>query len=106
MRTVPTVFCIVFLGIVASLHAAEAPPLKMVYFTPSDCKPAEDRQERLGRVMTCVQEFYKKGMTENGYGPKTFGLEWDSPKKLKLYMVRVKKTSGGIRPQRRRNRSG
>ena len=68
-----------------------APPLKIVYFTPADEKPLEDRQERLGRVMRNVQDFYRNGMAANGYGPMTFGLEWETPKKLKLYMVRGKK---------------
>ncbi len=67
------------------------PPVKIVYFIPSDCKPFEDRQERLGRVMTHVQDFYRRGMEANGYGPMTFALEWESPKKLKLYEVQGKK---------------
>ncbi|MDR0328222.1 MAG: NPCBM/NEW2 domain-containing protein [Planctomycetaceae bacterium] len=63
------------------------PPLKIVYFTPSDRTPPPDRQERLGRVMKNIQDFYRKGMEANGYGQKTFALEWDSPEKLRLYDV-------------------
>jgi len=67
------------------------PPLKIVYFTPSDRDPAPDRQERLGRVMKNIQEFYRKGMEANGYGPKTFALEWETPEKLRLYDVKGKR---------------
>lgn len=68
-----------------------APPLRVVYFVPSDTEPIPDRAERLGRVMRCVQDFYRKGMEQNGHGPMTFALEWNAPDKLKLYEVRGKK---------------
>jgi len=67
------------------------PPVKIVYFIPSDTEPVPDREERLGRVMRCVQDFYRKGMEQNGYGSMTFALEWNAPNKLKLYEVRGKK---------------
>ncbi len=73
------------------LNAQEVPPLKIIYFVPTDCQPFENREERLGRVMTNIQEFYRRGMDANGYGSKTFQLEWDAPGKLKLYTVRGKK---------------
>ncbi len=66
------------------------PTLKIVYYTPSDCEPLPGRHERLGRVMKHIQEFYRKGMETNGYGPMTFALEWDEPGKLKLYDVKGK----------------
>lgn len=66
-------------------------PLKCVYFTPSDCKPYPDRAERLFRVMTYVQEFYRREMERNGFGPLTFELEEATPGKLKLYEVRAPK---------------
>jgi len=69
----------------------DVPPVKIVYFIPSDTGPLQGREERLGRVMQCVQDFYRKGMELNGYGPLTFALEWDAPKKLRLYEVRGKK---------------
>ncbi|MBR4751627.1 MAG: NPCBM/NEW2 domain-containing protein [Thermoguttaceae bacterium] len=62
-------------------------PLKCVYFIPSDCAPNPDRAERLFRVMTCVQNFYRQEMERNGFGATTFGLEEDKPGKLKLYEV-------------------
>jgi len=67
------------------------PPVRIVYFIPSDMEPIPDREERLGRVMLCIQDFFRKGMEENGYGPMTFALEWNNPDKLKLYEVRGKK---------------
>ncbi|MCL2709398.1 MAG: NPCBM/NEW2 domain-containing protein [Planctomycetaceae bacterium] len=64
------------------------PPIRVVYFTPSDRTPPECRHERLGRVMKNIQEFYRKGMEANGHGPKTFALEWETPERLRLYDVR------------------
>jgi len=75
----------------ATLHAQDIPPVKVVCFIPADCQSFDKADERLGRVMTHVQEFYKKGMEANGFGPKTFELEWTSPGKLKLYTVKGKK---------------
>jgi len=62
-------------------------PLKCVYFVPKDCMPCPNRAERLFRVMTCVQDFYRREMDRNGLGPISFGLEEDGPGKLKLYEV-------------------
>ena len=67
------------------------PPLRVVYFSPADKEPELDRHERIGRTLKQIQDFYRKGMEANGYGPKTFALEWDSPGKLKLYDVKGKK---------------
>ena len=66
-----------------------ARPLKCVYFSPSDCEPCPDRAERLYRVMTCVQDFYRREMDRNGFGPMTFGLETTEPGKLKLYEIKA-----------------
>ena len=101
MKNFVCVCCfVVFLGLVSvtarcvdSPQVQEnLPPVKIVYFIPSDCKPLEDRQERLGRVMKHVQNFYRNGMETHGYGPMTFALEWDSPDNLKLYDVQGKKS--------------
>lgn len=80
--------------IVSSLHAEppkSVPPIRIVYFVPSDREPIPDRQERLGRVMRHVREFYRTEMNRNGYGPMTFSLEWEEPGKLKLHTVHGKK---------------
>ena len=84
-----SLFLFVALGI--GTQAAEVPSLKVVCFIPSDCKPFDKTDERLGRVMTHVQEFYKSGMEARGFGSKTFELEWTAPGKLKLYTVQGKK---------------
>lgn len=84
---------LVFLLTSASVFAAEvsgsARPLKCVYFIPSDCDAFPDRGERLFRVMSCVQEFYRNEMERNGFGPMTFGLEEEKSGVLKLYEVRA-----------------
>jgi hypothetical protein len=64
------------------------PPLKVVYFTPADRTPDPERQERVGRVMKHIQEFYRKGMEANGHGQKTFALEWETPEKLRLHDIK------------------
>jgi len=73
------------------LSAAEIPPLKVVCFIPADCEPFENREERLGRVMVHVQDFFRQGMEANGVGAKTFELEWTAPGKLRLYTIKGKK---------------
>ena len=74
------------------------PPLKVVYFTPKDRVAPPDRHERVGRVMKHVQDFYRKGMESQGYGPLTFALEWSEPGKLKLYDVEGKDDLSGYPP--------
>lgn len=69
----------------------EPPPLKVIYFVPSDCDPLPNREERLGRVMRHIQKFYREGMESHGYGSKTFALEWEAPDKLRLHTVQGKK---------------
>lgn len=91
-RTVLFPVALVFLtGASSFLHAERplpVPPIRIVYFVPSDMEPIPDRQERLGRVMRHVQDFFREEMKRNGYGPMTFSLEWEIPGKLKLYPVR------------------
>lgn len=64
------------------------PPLRVVYFTPSDRDAPENRHERLGRVLKHVQNFYRKQMQSHGYGPMSFALEWTEPERLKIYDVK------------------
>ena len=80
-------FAIPFLVYACSNEPTGVPPVRIVYFIPSGMEPVPDREERLGRVMRCVQDFFRKGMEQNGYGPMTFALEWNAPGKLKLYEV-------------------
>ena len=81
---------IVVLGF-SMVNAQEVPPIKVISFVPADMQPFENREERLGRVMTHVQEFYRKGMETQGFGQKTFALEWTDPGKLRIYTVKGSK---------------
>lgn len=65
-------------------------PVRIVYFSPSDCEPFAGREERLGRVMRGVQVTFEYWMMKS-CGEFTFLLEWQDPetkKKLKLHEVR------------------
>lgn len=76
----------VSLGLAAGYQ--EPPPLRVVYFVPADREPLPGYHERLDRVMTEVQRFYREGMQAAGYGPQTFTLERDDQGRLRLYLVR------------------
>ena len=98
MPRIPLFIFLIFFCLSFGLEAGESkevpstvPPIRIAYFVPADREPLPDRQERLGRVMRYVQDFYRKEMQKNGYGPKTFVLEWDKPDRLKLYLVKGKK---------------
>lgn len=67
----------------------EVPPIRVVYFTPSDRKPAPDIPTRLFRVMSNIQEFYRAEMERAGYGSLTFALdtEPDDPLRLRVHYV-------------------
>lgn len=69
-------------------RAAGAPVLKVAYFVPSDRTPLDDHPARLERVLSEVQAFYKKGMEEAGYGPRTFPLDRDEGGRLRIHVVR------------------
>jgi hypothetical protein len=47
--------------------------------------------ERIDRVMTEVQRFYREGMAAAGYGPMTFELERDAQGRLCVYEVQGRK---------------
>lgn len=93
-------FCLVGLLLCDSLPAEESeepegvPPLKVVYFIPSDCSPPPDRSERLGRVMKHIQSFFRSEMDRYGFGPRTFALEWAAKDRLKLYEIAGKNPAG------------
>lgn len=67
------------------------PPVRVVYFTPSDDLPAPDAVERLSRVMTDVQAFYRSEMERSGFGPLTFSLDREGAGPLRVHYVRGKK---------------
>jgi hypothetical protein len=87
-------FSIVVLTLVASILAQDGsdvrPVLRVVYFTPTDRKAEPDRVERLDRVMSEVQRFFREGMQAQGYGPLTFELDRDEAGKLRVLDVAAK----------------
>lgn len=70
--------------------SAGRPVLRVVYFIPTDREPIPDRVERLDRVLTEVQRFYREGMEQDGYGPMTFELDREPDGRLRLLEVRAK----------------
>ena len=82
----PTLLAIAILFGAAA--ANEPPPIRIAYFVPSDRQPIEGYVERLDRVMTEVQRFYRDGMEAAGYGPKTFRLDRDQHGRLRVDLVR------------------
>ena len=73
-----------------ALLPAVRPVVRVVYFIPTDRQPEPDYRERLDRVMTEVQAFYRLGMEQNGYGKLTFELDRDAKGALKIYDVQAK----------------
>lgn len=65
-------------------------PVRIVYFVTSDRKPIQGYDERLDRVMTEVQRFYREGMQAAGFKPSTFGLDRDESGRLRIDMVQGK----------------
>lgn len=65
----------------------QRPVLRIAYFVPSDRQPIANRVERLDRVMTEVQKFYREGMVQNGYGPMTFQLDRNSDGSLRIFQI-------------------
>ena len=83
-------------GIASAVHVAPSssetlvrpPPIRVVYFVPSDVEPLSNRVERLDRTLEEVRRFYRDGMAAAGYGPVTFELERDSAGRLVLHEIR------------------
>jgi hypothetical protein len=87
-RTFPCVYSMLFLlSAPAAGLSAELPPVRIAYFVPSDREPIRGYRERLDRVMTEVQRFYRDGMIAAGCGPKTFALERDGQGGLMVHAV-------------------
>ena len=66
----------------------DPPPIRIAYFVPSDRQPIDGYVERLDRVMTEVQQFYRRGMEAAGCGSKTFRLDRDEHGRLHIDVVR------------------
>jgi hypothetical protein len=73
--------------LLAASSVGEPPPVRIAYFVPNDRQPIDGHVERIDRVMTEVQRFYRQGMEAAGYGPKTFRLERDDDGRLRIHMV-------------------
>ncbi len=75
-------------GISAHQNSPEnKPPVYVVCFVPSDMSPYPETRYRLDRVMNDLQNFYRKNMTRQGFGSKTFDLERAEDGLLKVHFV-------------------
>jgi hypothetical protein len=60
----------------------------IVYLNPADRECLPDYQERLDRVMTEIQAWYRDELERNGFGPLTFPLERDQDGHLVIHVVK------------------
>lgn len=65
-----------------------APKLHLVYFTPADREPEPRYRERLEAIMEDIRAFYRDGMAQAGFGPKTFDLARDAEGRLIIHLVK------------------
>ncbi len=87
----PRLFGLWLLGLVClgvTFAASAAPVLRLAYFCPTDRTPLPGYAERLERVMTNVQAFYREGMARNGFGPLTFALDRGAGGALHILQVK------------------
>ncbi len=64
----------------------------IVYFNPADRECLPGYHERIDRIMTDVQAWYRDEMQRNGFGPLTFPLERDQDGKLVIHVVKGNRT--------------
>jgi pimeloyl-ACP methyl ester carboxylesterase len=62
--------------------------LHVVYWTPSDREPLPQYRERLDRVLTDIQSFYRSEMNRSGFGEMTFPLDKEKDGILHVHLVR------------------
>jgi len=62
--------------------------LHVVYWTPSDREPLPEYRERLDRVLTDIQTFFRSEMNRLGFGQRTFSLDKDNDGTLRVHLVR------------------
>ena len=60
----------------------------IVYLNPADRECQPGYRERLDRVMTEIQAWYRDEMERNGFGPMTFPLERDEDGHLVIHVVK------------------
>jgi len=85
------------LTVAAPDNASQAAPphhqvVYVVYFNPADRECWPNYEERLDRVMTEVQQWYRDEMQRNGFPPMTFPLERDENGKLIVHVVKGTQT--------------
>lgn len=61
--------------------------LLVVYFNPADREPIPGYRDRLDRIMTDLQDFFRTEMGRNGHGPMTFPLQRDEQGRLVVHLV-------------------
>jgi hypothetical protein len=64
----------------------------IVYFNPADRECLPGYQERIDRIMTEIQAWYRDEMERNGFGPMTFPLERDKDGRLVIHVVKGNRT--------------
>src|SRR6185503_2443410 len=67
--------------------------LHIIYFTPSDRDPEPRYRERLDAIMEDIRAFYRDGMAQAGFGPRTFDLARDADGKLIIHLVKGKEAA-------------
>ena len=81
-------------------------PLKtvhVVYFTPSDRDPVPNYEERWGAILEDIRSFYRDGMAQRGFGPKTFDVARDAQGKPIILLVKGKLPEKGY-PRTKKDR--
>jgi hypothetical protein len=61
----------------------------IVYLNPADRECQPGYQERIDRVMTEIQAWYRDEMERNGFGPMTFPLERDESGRVVIHVVQA-----------------
>lgn len=80
----------VLLVVGPGLARAEEPServLHVAYFNPAGRKPLPAFRDRVDRIVTDVQDFYREEMRRNGHGPLTFGLQRDAGGRLVIHLA-------------------
>src|ERR1041384_4105052 len=77
--------------------AAAPKKLHVIYFTPSDRDPEPRHRARLEAILKDIQAFYRDGMQQAGFGPRTFDLARDPAGKWILHLVKGKDPDASYR---------
>ena len=69
--------------------------LHVVYFTPANRDPEPRYRERLDAILEDIRAFYRDGMNQAGFGPKTFDLARDGGGRLIIHLVKGNEPESG-----------